>query len=483
MDLRSRTVGGPSQSEANGQVDEGSESDDSREAAENRQGVPPIPSRRESQEDETMPFELIRNEPRPQSPPGTSRHSFPTRGRDRMPSPVWRPPRVNFDTPRDFEPTLRNYMGESMPSQMRRPTERHNNDEQEPFSRQNVPSSTGDYPQRREQPPRMGINRPRPREASEGERNRFLSDFDYDRLRPQHHSRYQEQAGWNRTRQSHATERPEVRLLDQLLSNEPRPFFPSFSGRNDEWNSFWLTFELLARRYNWSADKQRDQLLLCLKDEAMNFAASLGPEIRGNLDLFVQALRDRFTHTTPAETVRASLNNIRKSSKETIQEYAARVRTLMAKGYPDIGCTETFTQMTIHHFLQGLPDQTIAYEVLIRKPRSLTEAIDLIAWHECCKESTRKKTNARQITTFEEEQTVYSVLNCASLDSEIRRINGKKFVTEERLIQFGRDLKTSIEKLFRDEMASPEIVKDVPEEHCKDEIMPKRPEKKKSGLL
>ena len=80
MDLRSRTVGGPSQREDNGQVDEGSESDDCREAAENRQGVPPIPSRRESQEDETMPFELICNEPRPQSPPGTSRHSSPTRG-------------------------------------------------------------------------------------------------------------------------------------------------------------------------------------------------------------------------------------------------------------------------------------------------------------------------------------------------------------------------------------------------------------------
>ena len=48
MDLRSRTVGGPSQREANGQLDEGSESDDSREAAENRQGVSPIPSRRES---------------------------------------------------------------------------------------------------------------------------------------------------------------------------------------------------------------------------------------------------------------------------------------------------------------------------------------------------------------------------------------------------------------------------------------------------
>lgn len=37
----------------------------------------------------------------------------------------------------------------------------------------------------------------------------------------------------------------------------------------------------------------------------------------------------------------------------------------------------------------------------------------------------------------------------------------------------------SIEKLFRDEMASPEMIKDVSEENGKDEIMPKRPEKKK----
>lgn len=34
---------------------------------------------------------------------------------------------------------------------------------------------------------------------------------------------------------------------------------------------------------------------------------------------------------------------------------------------------------------------------------------------------------------------------------KVRRVNGKRFVTEERLIQFGRELKTSIEKLFRED--------------------------------
>ena len=71
----------------------------------------------------------------------------------------------------------------------------------------------------------------------------------------------------------------------------------------------------MAKRYNWSGEKQKKQLLFCLKDEAMNFAASLGPEIRESISLFSQALRDRFSHRTPAETVRANLNYIKKSSK------------------------------------------------------------------------------------------------------------------------------------------------------------------------
>ena len=76
------------------------------------------------------------------------------------------------------------------------------------------------------------------------------------------------------------------------------------------------------------------------------------------------------------------------------------IQKLMAKAYPDIGSTVTFNQMTIHHLLQGLPDQTIAYEVLIKKPRCLKDAVDMITWHECCKETTRKKSGLRQLSSY-----------------------------------------------------------------------------------
>ena len=242
-----------------------------------------------------------------------------------------------------------------------------------------------------------------------------------------------------------------IRALEENF--EPRPFFPSFSGKQEEWESFWLKFELLSDRYRWSPQKQREQLLLSLKDEALNFAANLTPDIRNNYFMFIQALKERFAHTTPAETVRASLNNIKKSPKESIQEYASRVRTLMAKGYPDIGSTETFNQMTMHHFLQGLPDQAIAYEVLTRRPSNLTEAIDMITWYECCKESTKKKAGLRQVNTYQDPSYVYTYHSADCEENEVRRLNGKKFVTEERLIQFGRDLKMTIENLLKSDKA------------------------------
>ena len=114
-------------------------------------------------------------------------------------------------------------------------------------------------------------------------------------------------------------------------------------------------------------------ITILFQRRVLSFAANLGPEIRDNIVVFSLSLRDRFSHRAPAETVRASLNNIKKNSKESIQEYASRVRAMMAKAYPDIGLSDTFNQLTIHHLLQGLPDQSIAYEVLIRKPRTLRQ--------------------------------------------------------------------------------------------------------------
>ena len=477
MDLRSRTL--PERSPGDKEPSDDSETRNEQPSTDVHRALPTIIL---DEEDFTIPFEMetvskFHGVPRPVPQGGATGVSTPA---VRWPMP----PRTQSELPmRDFGTTMRGFMeeerytpfresvaerpheGEEIPENLGRgrPTERPQfvtpvlrNDQDRIYQEDGSLSP-------REPNTRQNPSRPRPGDHA-NEKGASGNRMDYERLLPQG-SRYRGRASAHRPA-GYFHETPYMERIPEFFFNEPRPYFPTFSGKHDEWEAFWLKLQLMARRYSWSEEKQREQLLFCLKEEALNFAATLGPEIRDDLITFTMALRDRFSHRTPAETVRASLNNIKKSSKESIQEYASRVRAMMTKAYPDIGMSETFNQLTIHHLLQGLPDQSIAYEVLIRKPRTLSEVVDMITWHECCKETTRKKSGIRQLSTFHDvagDVTLKEDLH--TLD--VRRINGKRFVTEERLIQFVRELKASIEKLLKEDKSSHKQT---------EETMPKRPE-------
>lgn len=60
---------------------------------------------------------------------------------------------------------------------------------------------------------------------------------------------------------------------------EPKHRLPIFTGKGD-WKSFFLQFELLADRYNWSMDRKREEIIFCLKDEALSFVTQLSVEVR-----------------------------------------------------------------------------------------------------------------------------------------------------------------------------------------------------------
>ena len=46
--------------------------------------------------------------------------------------------------------------------------------------------------------------------------------------------------------------------------------------------------------------------------------------------------------------------------------------------------TVVFENLAIGHLLRGLPDQKLAYEIFTKKLRDLSEAVDMIKWHEAC---------------------------------------------------------------------------------------------------
>ena len=214
--------------------------------------------------------------------------------------------------------------------------------------------------------------------------------------------------------------------------NEPKVSLPLFKGK-DEWNVFWLQFRRFARRFGWNDAETLDRLVSCLRDDALSYYAELPSDVQYDLRSTIAYFKRRFDDRRLPETYRAQLQNTHKTPKESLEEYAARVRKLVSKAFPGMR-TLQLEAMTVEYFVGGLSDSTMIYDVLTKKPRTIEEAIDLIQWHESCRGIQRRRPGVRRVDCQPEDEAT-------GQSTVLNRIQGKNFVTEERLNQFGQELR------------------------------------------
>lgn len=168
------------------------------------------------------------------------------------------------------------------------------------------------------------------------------------------------------------------------VQNDFKPRPPTFDGKPDAWEPFLMQLRLMSKSYWWSDRKFREQLLFALRGEALLFASNLPLITVENTESLLQAMGQRFGQCPLAETHRANLYNLKKQNKENLQQYSARVSRLMSRAYPGMQGTAVFENLTIEHLLRGLPDQKLAYEIFTKKPKDLSDTINMITWHEAC---------------------------------------------------------------------------------------------------
>ncbi|VDI56643.1 Hypothetical predicted protein [Mytilus galloprovincialis] len=96
--------------------------------------------------------------------------------------------------------------------------------------------------------------------------------------------------------------------------------------------------------------------------------------------------------------------------------------------------------------LRGLPDQSIAIELLTKRITSMTEAIHQVTLYETYKRGNKDR-NIRQLSM---QETVD--FDEGEDDIEIRKVGGKRYVTEERLTQFERGITQSLGEIIQKEM-------------------------------
>ncbi|KAK3082541.1 hypothetical protein FSP39_018678 [Pinctada imbricata] len=190
-------------------------------------------------------------------------------------------------------------------------------------------------------------------------------------------------------------------------------------------------------RFDWGRRRQAEEVLLSLRDEAQSFAAQLPREVRENMDSLCHEMDKRFGDHTLPETYRRNLQKLKKHYDETYQKFSARVAENVRKAYPGVG-DELYNSLCVENMLSGIQDQDVAYDVLTKRPKTVDEAINLLTWHQFCKNGLNSKRANKHSDDDEYDDE--------DENTEIRRVNQKRYVTEERLQQFGRELRDSLVK-------------------------------------
>jgi hypothetical protein len=131
-----------------------------------------------------------------------------------------------------------------------------------------------------------------------------------------------------------------------------------------------------------------------------------------------------------SETHRINLQNIKRINGESMQEYASKVTTTMSKACPGLDNTlQLYTELSIEHQLNSLQDRSLAYDVMTQKSATFESAVNMLTWHECCKENFKRKNVVRQVATSYSPDDRSYVNN----EVEVRRVNNdssQRFLTE-----------------------------------------------------
>ena len=210
--------------------------------------------------------------------------------------------------------------------------------------------------------------------------------------------------------------------------NIPLPRQMTYDGKAT-WQSFILPFKQLATACDWSEEEKLFSLSNSLREEAAEYAfQQLTPDVVNSFELLKLALDARFVEKRTTASYLAQLESCKLQPKEKLFEYVADIKRLVIKGYPTADL-QTRDAIGLQHFLKGLPDPQMAIAVGMKDLQTLDEARTVLDTYNSLRDETAKPPRARAVQSPTPGDK-----------------NG--FVTEARLQEFGKELKSGIDNQF-----------------------------------
>lgn len=153
---------------------------------------------------------------------------------------------------------------------------------------------------------------------------------------------------------------------------------PLYDGKS-KWVTFIRQFEAIAFKSAWSEDAKLAQLLASLSGLAADYAFQLEPEDLEDYEMLTAQLERRFKLRQTRDTCQQLFYSRIFKPGETPSQYAADLKSLILRAFPDGLSYQVREEMLIKQFFDGLQDEDARYYVkYLKHPRSVDEAVDLL---------------------------------------------------------------------------------------------------------
>ncbi|XP_063408756.1 kinesin-like protein KIF15 [Mytilus trossulus] len=161
-------------------------------------------------------------------------------------------------------------------------------------------------------------------------------------------------------------------------SGPESPKLAIFYGKS-EWKPYFMQFNHIARKYEWSNEQKLDRLIECLRDKALKFMSTRQETVQKDYDILVQKLSQRFGNKDLPHTIRRQLQEVRQSIDESKEEFPERIQELATYGY--LNTPENVVD-TIHvgvdAFLKGCTEKKAALFAMEKNPNTMDQALQYV---------------------------------------------------------------------------------------------------------
>ena len=161
------------------------------------------------------------------------------------------------------------------------------------------------------------------------------------------------------------------RSLRQMGIRPPRPFDPK-TDRN--FKSLLNRIEFHFEVTKCPAEDKTGSLLLWLDVECIELAKLLGLKSTTDFDQAKAKLKNYFVITETSEELREQLDLWRQEAGESMESFACDVKLIGHRAYPKAANPIMLEHILIKQFTNGLNNELSRERVILKSPKTLTEA-------------------------------------------------------------------------------------------------------------